>query len=340
MKAYHLGALDGLESWRLVDVPERVPGHGQILIRVHAVSLNYRDVVIANGHYPFPAPTCDMIPVSDGAGEIIGVGPGVRGWKVGDRVAGIFSQSWQGGRQPDDAWITTLGGAVDGMLAQQVVLDQSGLVRVPAHLTWEEAATLPCAGVTAWNALNGLGTLKAGDTVLALGTGGVSIFATQLAAAAGARVIVTSSSDVKLKRAKVLGAHDLINYRTTPDWHKEVLRITEGRGVDRVIEIGGSGTIAQSIGSVRPGGVIALMGLLAEGEPVDPGAILMAGAIVRGIMVGSREMFEDMTRSIGLHRLRPEIQRVYAFSQARTALADLAKGQHVGKLVIRVSESG
>jgi NADPH:quinone reductase-like Zn-dependent oxidoreductase len=337
MRAYELGALDGLDSWRLVDRAAPEPEFGQVLIRVHAVSLNYRDVVIANGQYPFSEPTADMIPLSDGAGEVIAVGPGVRRWKAGDRVAGIFAQSWQGGTQPDDAWETCLGGAVDGMLAEQVVLDQAGLVRVPDHLSWEEASTLPCAGVTAWNALNGVSALKAGDTVLALGTGGVSIFATQLAAAAGARVIVTSSSDAKLERAKMFGAHDVINYRTKPEWQDEVRRLTDGRGVDRVIEIGGAGTVARSVASVRPGGVVALMGLLAAGEPLDPGAILMAGAIVRGIMVGSREMFEDMNRAVELHRIKPAIDRVYAFEDAKTALANLALGQHVGKLVITVN---
>jgi NADPH:quinone reductase-like Zn-dependent oxidoreductase len=183
MRAYELGAMNGLDSWRLVERPAPQPGFAQVLVRVKAASLDYRDVVIANGQYPFSKPTAEMIPISDGAGEIIAVGPGVHRWQVGDRVAGIFSQSWQGGVQPDDAWATCLGGAVDGMLAEQVVLDAAGLVRVPDHLSWEESATLPCAGVTAWNALNGLTALKAGETVLALGTGGVSMFAVQLAAA-------------------------------------------------------------------------------------------------------------------------------------------------------------
>lgn len=338
MRSYELGALDGLGSWRLVDRPAPEPDYGQVLIRVRAVSLNYRDVVVANGQYPFSVPTADMIPLSDGAGEVIAVGPGVRRWKAGDRVAGIFSQSWQGGVQPDDAWETCLGGAVDGMLAEQVVLDQAGLVRVPDYLSWEEASTLPCAGVTAWNALNGLIPLKAGDTVLALGTGGVSIFATQIAVAAGARVIVTSSRDAKLDRARSFGAHDVINYRTNPEWQHEVRRLTDGRGVDRVIEVGGAGTLARSVATVRPGGIVALMGLMSEGEPFDPGSILMAGAIVRGIMVGSREMFEDMNRAIELHEIKPAIDRVYAFEDAKTALADLAQGQHVGKLVITVGE--
>lgn len=337
MKAYVLGDMNGLDSWKMVERETPQPGYGQVLIRVHAVSLNYRDAMIASGLYPFPSPTPEMIPLSDGAGEVIAVGPGVRQWQAGDRVAGIFSQSWQGGTQPDDAWLTTLGGAVDGMLAEKVILDQAGLVRVPDMLSWEEASTLPCAAVTAWNALNGLTSLKAGETVLALGTGGVSVFAAQFAAAAGARVIVTSSSDAKLERAKAFGAHDVINYRTTPEWQDEVRRLTGGRGVDRVIEVGRAGTIARSVASVRPGGVVALMGLLAEGEPLDPAAILVAGAIVRGIMVGSREMFEDMNRAIELNGIRPAIEHVYAFDEAKTALADLVKGQHVGKLVIRVS---
>lgn len=337
MKAYVLGAMNGLDSWKMVERETPLPGVGQVQIRIHAVSLNYRDAVIASGHYPFSAPTAEMIPLSDGTGEVIAVGPGVRQWKAGDRVAGIFSQSWQGGTQPDDAWLTTLGGAVDGMLAENVVLDQAGLVRIPNNLSWEEAATLPCAAVTAWNALNGLTPLKAGETVLALGTGGVSVFAAQFAAAAGARVIMTSSSDAKLERVKSFGAHDVINYHSTPEWQDEVRKLTGGRGVDRVIEVGGAGTIARSVASVRPGGVVALMGLLGIGEPLDPGAILTAGAVVRGIMVGSREMFEDMNRAIELNAIRPVIERVYAFDEAKTALSDLVKGQHVGKLVIRLS---
>ncbi len=336
MRAYEVGTQDGLASWKLVDRADPIPAHGQVLIRVHAVSLNYRDVMIVNKQYGFSEQTPDMIPVSDGAGEVVAVGEGVTRWKTGDRVAGIFAQGWQGGVQTDDAWATALGGAVDGMLAEQVVLDQAGLVRVPDHLSWEEAATLPCAGVTAWNALNGLIPLMTGETVLALGTGGVSIFAVQLAAAAGARVIVTSSSDAKLEKAKALGAHETINYRTTPEWQDEVKRLTDGRGVDRVIEVGGTGTIPRSIAATRPGGIVALIGLLAKGEPLDPLSILGTGAIVRGIMVGSREMFEDMNRAIALHRIQPVIDRVYGFDEAKDALAALARGEHVGKIVIRI----
>lgn len=336
MKVYELGAQADLDTWQLVEraIPE--PAYGQVRVRVRAVSLNYRDILLATGRYGFSTPPADLIPLSDGAGEVVAVGPGVTRWKAGDRVAATFSQGWLGGSQTDDAWRTALGGGIDGMLAEQVVLHESGLVRVPDHLSWEEAASLPCAAVTAWNALNGVTSVKAGDTVLALGTGGVSIFALQFAVAAGARVIVTSSSDEKLEQARSLGAHDTINYRTTPEWQDEVRRLTGGRGVDRVIEVGGTGTIPRSIASTKPGGIVALIGLLAQGEPIDPMSILFTGAIVRGIMVGSREMFEDMNRAIDLHGIKPVIDKVYAFDQAKEALKAVERAQHVGKVVIRV----
>lgn len=258
-------------------------------------------------------------------------------WQPGDRVAGIFSQSWLGGAQVDDAWQTTLGGAIDCMLAEQVVLHENGLVRVPDYLSFEEAATLPVAAVTAWNALYGLKPLKAGETILALGAGGVSIFAIQLAHAAGARVIVTSSSDAKLEKATALGAHATINYRTNPEWQAEVRRLTYGRGVDHVIEVGGAGTLPRSIASTRPGGVVNLIGVLASGEPMDPLAILGAGAIVRGVMVGSREMFADLNRALADNQIEPVIDRVFDFHDAKEALAYLNGAGHVGKVVIRVA---
>ncbi|WP_159980613.1 MULTISPECIES: NAD(P)-dependent alcohol dehydrogenase [unclassified Novosphingobium] len=337
MKAYEVGAMDGLSSWRQVERASPAPGLGQVLIRVKAVSLNYRDILIVNRQYGFSDPSPDLIPVSDGAGEVIGIGEGVTRWKLGDRVAGIFSQSWFGGAQVVDAWDTTLGGAVDGMLAEYVVLHENGLVRIPDHLTFAQAATLPVAAVTAWNALYGLKPLQPGQTVLTLGTGGVSIFAIQLARAAGARVIATSSSSAKLEKAKALGAHDVINYRETPEWHEEVRRLTAGRGVDHVIEIGGAGTIPKSIASTHAGGVVSLIGVLAQGEPLDPLSILGTSTVVRGIMVGSREMFEAMNAAISQHTIEPVIDQHFAFDQAKEALAALAKGEHVGKIVIDIA---
>lgn len=337
MRVYELTGLTGSDSWREAERTQPEPGRGQVLVRLHAVSLNYRDLLIVNGQYPFAVNPERLIPVSDGAGEIVALGPEVRRFKGGERVAGLFSQSWLGGEQVPDMWHTALGGAVDGVLAQYRVFDEDGLVVLPEHLSYEQGATLPCAGVTAWNSLYGGRPLKAGETVLTLGTGGVSIFAIQLARAAGARVIATSSSDAKLERASALGAHDTVNYRTHPEWQQEVRRLTDGVGVDHVIEVGGTGTLPRSIASTRPGGHIGLIGLLAQGEAIDPLAILGASCTVRGVAVGSREMFEAMNRVIALHRLEPVIEHVYGFDEAGRALQALAEASHVGKLVIRIA---
>ena len=336
MRAYEIPAADGLESWRAVERPDPEPGRGQVLVRMHAASLNYRDLLIARGQYPFAVDLGQLIPLSDGAGEVVAVGPGVRRFKGGERVAAIFSQSWLGGAQVADVWETSLGGAIDGVLAEFQVFDEEGLVTLPGHLDFEGGACLPCAAVTAWNALYGLKALKAGETVLTLGTGGVSIFAIQFAHAAGARVIATSSSDEKLERAVALGADETINYRTHPDWETEVARLTDGQGVDHVVEVGGTGTLPRSIASTRPGGHIGLVGLLAQGEPIDPLAILGASCSVRGVMVGSREMFEAMNRAVALHGLKPVIDRCFDFDEATKALAYLAEGAHVGKVTVRI----
>ncbi|WP_232628290.1 zinc-dependent alcohol dehydrogenase family protein [Methylobacterium sp. Leaf118] len=336
MRAYEMSAAAGLGSWTLAQRPTPEPGRGQVLVRLRAASLNYRDLLIAQGHYPFAVHLDRLIPVSDGAGEVVAVGPGVRRFRGGERVAGIFSQSWLGGAQVADMWQTALGGAIDGVLAEYQLFDEDGLVTLPDGLSFEEGATLPCAAVTAWNALYGLKPLRAGETVLTLGTGGVSIFAIQFARAAGARVIATSSSDAKLEKARALGAHDTINYRTHPDWEREVRRLTDGVGVDHVVEVGGTGTLPRSIAATRAGGQIGLIGLLAQGEAIDPLAILGASCIVRGVAVGSREMFEDMNRAIALHRIAPVIDAVHAFDAAPAALAALAEAAHVGKIVVRI----
>lgn len=339
MRAYEMSAAKGLDSWSLAERPTPEPGRGQVLVRMRAASLNFRDLLIAQNRYPFAVNLDRLIPVSDGAGEIVAVGEGVRRFKGGERVAGIFSQSWLGGAQVDDMWHTALGGAIDGVLAEYQVFDADGLVRLPDSLSFDEGATLPCAAVTAWNALYGCKPLRAGETVLALGTGGVSVFAIQFARAAGARVIATSSSDAKLEKAKTLGAHETINYRTHPEWERAVRRLTDGAGVDHVVEVGGTGTLPRSIASTKPGGHIGLIGLLAEGEAIDPLAILGASCLVRGVAVGSREMFEDMNRAIALHGIEPVIDRTFAFEEAPAALKALAQASHVGKIVIRIAEA-
>ena len=325
-----------MDALRRGERPEPKPGPGQVLVRVRACSLNYRDLAIVRGVYLGGPVAQDTIPLSDGAGEVAGVGEGVTRFKAGDRVAGTFFQGWISGAPPMPR--PALGSPLDGMLAEYVVLDESGLVHVPASLTYEEAATLPCAGVTVWNALMVAGRpLRAGDTVLCLGTGGVSILALQIAKAAGAKVIITSSSDEKLARAKALGADGLINYKAHPDWDKEVLALTGGAGVDVVVEVGGVGTLGKSYQAVGTQGKVALIGVLTR-EPGDlsPHALMWKGASLHGIFVGSRTMFEDLNRAIDTTGIKPVIDKVFAFEDAAAAYAYQAAGQHFGKIVISV----
>jgi NADPH:quinone reductase-like Zn-dependent oxidoreductase len=335
MKLYEIRETKGVDSLNIVERPEPKPGPGEVLIRVRAVSLNYRDLLIVHGRYG-RGMNLPLIPASDGAGEVVEIGPGVTRVKRGDRVAGIFMQGWLGGEVSPYVARTALGGSVDGMLAEYVVLHQDGVVLLPAHLSYEEAAALPCAGVTAWNALT-TWKLSPGITVLVQGTGGVSIFALQFAILAGARVIVTSSSDEKLAKAAKMGARDLINYRTTVDWDKKALELTGGIGVDHVIEVGGPGTFVRSMNAVRVGGRISQIGLLTGPEgAVSPMPILGKQIQVQGIFVGSRDMFDAMNRAIALHQMRPVVDRVFAFDQAREAWRYLESGGHFGKVVIRV----
>ncbi len=300
-----------------------------------AASLNYRDLLVAKGLYGGPLPA-DLIPLSDGVGEVVETGQQVQRVQPGARVAGIFMQEWWSGRLDAAKSKSALGGALPGVLAEYVALDEQGVVTVPDHLSDEEAATLPCAAVTAWNALFVAGRVQAGDTVLVLGTGGVSIFALQFALLAGARVLATSSSDAKLARLRALGAADGTNYRTHPDWDRWVFEVTGGVGVDHVVEVGGPGTLARSLRALRYQGEISLIGVLTgiAGE-VPTVHILHKHVRVLGIYVGSREMFEAMNRAIALHRLRPVVDRVFAFEEAVEAYRYLESGQHFGKVVIR-----
>jgi NADPH:quinone reductase-like Zn-dependent oxidoreductase len=322
--------LDGL---RCGQRPDPVPGWHEVLIRIHAVSLNYRDHMIVCGKYFAPV-TRPTIPLSDGAGEVVAIGPGVTRFRPGDRVAGAFFQVWFDGppvrRQP------ALGVPLDGTLAEYIVLHEEGVVAIPSDLTFEQAATLPCAGVTAWNALMASGKpLKPGETVLCLGTGGVSILALQLAKAAGARILVTSSSDEKLERVRQLGASEGINYKQYPAWEKEVERLTGGRGVDQIVEIGGAGTLDRSYQSIAFGGKIALIGFLAgaaaENNPVP---LMLKSGSLQGIGVGSTAMFEAMNRAIEANQIKPFVDTVFPFEEAREAFRRLAAGDFVGKLVI------
>jgi NADPH:quinone reductase-like Zn-dependent oxidoreductase len=327
----------GIDNLELVDRPTPQPGRGQVLINVHAVSLNYRDLMIVLGKYN-PKLALPRIPCSDGAGEVMAVGEGVTRVKVGDRVAGIFMQNWIDGHPTAAKQRGALGGDIDGVLAESVVLDQNGVVAVPDHLSWEEAATLPCAGVTAWNAVVRAGRVKAGDTVVIQGTGGVSIFALQFAKLLGARVVGTSGHDEKLKRAAKLGLDAGFNYKISPEWAKWVIEQTGGVGADLVVEVGGAGTFMQSLRAVRIGGTIAQIGVLSEAnEHLDIRPILHKQPNLQGIYVGSRIDFEEMNKAIHQHRLQPVIDEVFTFDNAKEALRKMETGSHFGKLVIRVS---
>jgi NADPH:quinone reductase-like Zn-dependent oxidoreductase len=335
MKQWQIQDLSGLESLYLVDVPVPEVGAEQVLLKMKAAALNYRDLLMVKGLYGGKQ-ALPLVPLSDGVGEVVAVGEGVDRVQVGDRVATIFMQRWLAGSLSADKAKSALGGALPGILAEYVVLNQAGVVKVPDHLSDPEAATLPCAAVTAWHALVTSGNLKAGDTVLLLGTGGVSIFALQFAKLAGAKVIITSSSDAKLAKAKALGADELINYRTMPDWDRQVWQLTNKEGVDHVIEVGGAGTLNQSLRSVCMGGRISLIGVLSgiSGE-VNTAAILSKGITLQGIYVGSRDMFEDMNRAIALHKLCPVVDRTFEFAQIKAAFSYLETGSHFGKIAIR-----
>jgi NADPH:quinone reductase-like Zn-dependent oxidoreductase len=325
----------GKENLKIVELPDPRPGPGQALVRVRAASINYRDLAVLRGAYG-PNVKPPLIPLSDGAGEVLAVGGGVSRVKPGDRVAGIFMQKWITGEQDEVKANSALGGSIDGMAAELVCLDAEGLVHFPEHLSYEEAACLPCAGVTAWNALMRSGEVKPGDSVLLQGSGGVSMFALQFAKMAGARVIITSSSDAKLERLKSMGADETVNYKTTPEWDKPARQLTAGVGVDHVVEVGGAGTLPLSSKAVRRGGHIALIGVLTGGGTFDPRLMMVKGVRLQGIYVGSREMFEEMNRAIALSGSRPVIDQVFEFGQLHDALAHMESGAHFGKICLRV----
>jgi NADPH:quinone reductase-like Zn-dependent oxidoreductase len=315
-----------------IDVPE--PGPGQVLVAIKAVSLNFRDLAVVTGRYPRNTSQPTII-ASDGSGEVVAVGEGVTAFHTGDRVVGSFFQNWITGAFAREYGASALGGGIDGVLTQFRVFEQQGLLRVPEHLSLEEAATLPCAGLTAWNALVSTCHVQAGDTVLLLGTGGVSIFGLQFAKLHGARVIITSSSDEKLARAKALGADQTINYKNTPNWDQEVLRLTGGKGADIVLEVGGGETFPRSMNSVRASGQIAVIGVLSGVMGTIPvGLIGIQTLSVRGIFVGSVAMFEDMNRALAANQLRPVVDRVFPFEKSADALRCMQSAQHFGKIVI------
>ncbi len=332
MRAYEIVSDGGIDALKLAERPSPAPGPGEVLVRMRASALNYRDLLTVTDpvgrNLPYP-----RIPNSDGVGEVLAVGSGATRFAVGDRVAGCFFQRWEDGDITADGMASALGGTMDGVLAEEVVLNERGLVAIPAHLSFAEASTLPCAALTAWNGLVEKGRLMAGDTVLCIGTGGVSIFGLQIAKLHGARAVVISSSDEKLERAKAMGAWATINYRTMPDWQQGVLEATGGRGVDHVLEVGGAGTLPRSIASTRIAGHLALIGVLTGGE-ISPALIFRNSLRVSGIYVGSRAMFERMNRAFTAAELRPVIDRTFGFDDARAAFHHLKAAGHFGKVVI------
>jgi len=336
LKAYEIVSPDGVDALKLAERATPEPGHGQVLVRVHASSINYRDLLTiedpVSRRLPYP-----RIPNSDCAGEVIGVGAGVIELKQGDRVAGCFFQRWVDGPVSADAMASALGGAIDGVLAQEVVLDETGAVTIPEHMSYQQAATLPCAALTAWHALVEKGQLRAGETVLLLGTGGVSIFALQIAAMHSAQAIVTSSSDEKLERARAMGAWQTVNYRSTPDWEQRVRELTDNQGVDHVVEVGGAGTLEKSIASTRVGGHIALIGVLTGGQ-INPVLIMRNSLRVHGIYVGSQAMFKSMNRAFAAAQLEPVIDENLPFEKAREAFHSMRGAGHFGKIVISTDD--
>jgi NADPH:quinone reductase-like Zn-dependent oxidoreductase len=333
MKAYEVRQF-GIDHLALIEQDEPQPAAHEVIVRFRAASLNYRDLMFVKGTYN-PRAKLPAVPFSDGAGEVVAIGSAVTRWHVSDRVCPIFSQGWIEGEPSLQKNRSSLGaGELAGVLREFGAFNEAGLVSIPAHLSFEEAATLPCAAVTAWHALVSSGHLKAGETVLALGTGGVSVFSLQFAKLHGARVIITSSSDEKLAHARELGADETINYRTTPEWDKQIARLTNKLGVDHVIEVGGQGTLAKSVNAVRVGGHVALIGVLAAGGEFNPISVLMKGIRLQGVFVGSRVMFEEMNRAIEANQLRPVIDKTFSFAEARDALRYMESGAHFGKIVI------
>ena len=338
MQVYQIQAGQQIAGLKQVQRGIVTPAAHEVRLRMQAVSLNYRDLMIAQGRYPGIS-DASVIPCSDGAGEVVAIGAGVKRFCVGDRIAGTFFPKWINGAPTPQNTAGALGAAVNGMLAEEVVLHEEAVVAIPVHLSYTEAAALPCAGVTAWNALFVEGRAKPGDSVLLLGTGGVSIWALQLAKAAGLRTIITSSSDEKLCRARALGASATINYKIMPEWQEEVLQLTGGRGVDLVLEVGGQGTLARSVSSVRMGGTIIIIGGVSgfAGE-INPALLIGSAKRLAGIFVGSRSMFEDLNRFLEVSGIHPVIDRIFPFNQVREAYAHLERAGHFGKVVIEVGK--
>jgi NADPH:quinone reductase-like Zn-dependent oxidoreductase len=336
MKVYEIQEF-GVDSLALVERPNPKPAAGEVLVRFHAASLNYRDFMVVSGTYN-PKMKLPAVPFSDGAGEIAKVGEGVTKWKVGDRVMPIFAQRWFDGDSSEEKRRTSLGAGApwDGVLREFGTFSEESVVAIPEHLSYEEASTLPCAALTAWNALAVSGRVKPGDSVLTLGTGGVSIFAAQFAKMFGARLIATSGSNEKIGRLRSMGFEEIVNYREREDWDKAVLEIVGRPGVDHVVEVGGAGTLAKSINAVRIGGHVAMIGALTGAAGFNPTTVFMKSIRLQGIFTGSRTMFEEMNKAITVNRLKPVIDQVFDFNEVRNALKHMESASHFGKIVVRI----
>jgi NADPH:quinone reductase-like Zn-dependent oxidoreductase len=336
MRAFQITQF-GVENLRLVDLPTPACGDGMVLIRIHATSLNYRDLLMVRGHYD-PKLKMPRIPLSDGAGEVVAVGAGVTRFKPGDRVIGLFLQNWQEGGPSQAKSRGGLGGDIDGMLADYVALPEHGVSHFPAHLGYEEAATLPCAALTAWNALFHAASTKPGDTIVIQGTGGVSIFALQFAKLVGARVLGTSSSDEKLERAKTLGLDEGLNYKNTPDWSSWVKKQTSSEGADTIVEVGGAGTLKQSMKAARVGGTIAQIGVLTGSEErFEVTSVLMRQLRLVGVYVGSQTMMQAMNRAIEISHMKPVVGKVFPMLETIEAYRYLEQARHFGKVIISLT---
>lgn len=335
MKAMVLDGDWGPENIRPQERPEPEAGPGELVVAIKAVSVNPRDLVMCQGGYGRMGGALPLVPLCDGAGEVTALGEGVTGFAVGDLVGPTYSQTWLHGTAGPQTFFGAHGGPLDGTAQEMLAMPANAAVKMPSHLSAAEAATLPCAAVTAWNAIAEQGCVRAGDVVLLQGTGGVSLFALQFAKMHGAEVIITSSSDEKLVRAKALGADHTINYREDADWHKAAREITGGRGVDHIVEVGGAGTLEKSIAAIRPSGTISVIGVLSgiAGE-INLGRVVTQNVRLQGVTVGGRDMFERMVRAMAAHETRPVIDDArFELEALGDALLTLPKGQHFGKVV-------
>jgi NADPH:quinone reductase-like Zn-dependent oxidoreductase len=336
MKVFQIQDDWSFDHLKLATRPDPRPGPGQVLLRMKAASLNYRDLVVPLRGYGSHTGNLPLIPISDGAGEVIETGAGVTRVKAGDRVCPLFTQAWISGEPTPERLSKSLGGPLDGTMAEYMVLPEGGVVKFPDHLSWEEAAALPCAALTAWSAVVTHDDLGPGSRVLVQGTGGVALFALQFAKLLGAHVTVISSSDDKIARVKALGADATINYKTTPEWYRATREITGNAGYDHILELGGEKTLEQSLRCIRPGGTLSMIGVLSGSKLNAPlGLVVTRQVRLQGITVGNRDGFEAMMRAIGQHRLKPVLDRTFAFEQLKEAMAYLKSGAHFGKVVIQ-----